>query len=296
MTNKLKINFPVQGWEQLLTSRKEMLDAVDQSRSKSKSHKVKVFHGKNAESQYRAWLINFLPKRYGVTSGYIISPGIPSKEKTPHYDVIIYDVLESPILWIENNPDTSIQGHSRAIPAEYVKCVLEIKSQFTSKNANDALKHLKELLPLMSNLDDPQDRYKLYLPRNFCCGLVFFDLQEKNQFSKAALNKIVDGHCLRNFIGGIILRGENHKKSFTGRLTLGGWEEPFKSTVKRKGASLLTTAFSSTVKITDQYHIGVSLLWSEPSFAQFGFDIISMMQGTYESGKLSSFYGMGSSC
>jgi hypothetical protein len=36
-------------------------------------------------------------------------------------------------------------------------------------------------------------------------------------------------------------------------------------------------------------------MWSEFAFAQFAFDLIAMMQGTYEASRLSSFYGIGSS-
>src|SRR5438445_1384967 len=100
----LKVQFPIQGWKQFLTSRKEMLDAFDRAREKAKSHEVETYHGKVAEAVFRKWLSDFLPKRYGVTAGYIISQGLSSKEKAPHYDVIIYDALNSPVLWVEEDP------------------------------------------------------------------------------------------------------------------------------------------------------------------------------------------------
>lgn len=37
------------------------------------------------------------------------------------------------------------------------------------------------------------------------------------------------------------------------------------------------------------------LRWSESEFAKFAFDLVAMLQGTYQVGRLSSFYGMGSS-
>jgi hypothetical protein len=37
------------------------------------------------------------------------------------------------------------------------------------------------------------------------------------------------------------------------------------------------------------------LKWAESQFAQFAFDLIAIMQGTYEAGRLSSFYGVGNS-
>lgn len=149
MSEKLKIEFPSQGWKQFLMARKEMLDAFDRAGEKARSHEVETFHGKVAEAEFRKWLSSFLPKRYGVTSGYIVSAGLKSTDKTPHFDVIIYDQLESPVLWVEDTPDVSSQGRSLAIPVEYVRGVLEVKSSFSPRTVNDAIGHLKDLLPLM---------------------------------------------------------------------------------------------------------------------------------------------------
>jgi hypothetical protein len=41
-----------------------------------------------------------------------------------------------------------------------------------------------------------------------------------------------------------------------------------------------------SVKVSDDFHLGAMLLWSEANFAGFGFDLIAHMQGTYESGRL----------
>lgn len=295
MADKLKIEFPAQGWKQFLTSRKEMLDGYDRAREKAKSHEVETFHGKVAEAELRKWLSSFLPKRYGVTSGYIVSPGLKSKEKTPHFDVIIYDQLESPILWVEDFPDVSPQGRSLAIPVEYVRCVLEVKASLSSSSVGDAIEHLTDLLPLMGGPDEPQEKYKLHLPPTFCCGLVFFELLQKHQFSESALNKIIAAIQLRGFFGGIILRGEGHSKDITGKLSLFRSETPIESTIGKSKQSLLNFAMAKSIKISDNLHFGSMLLWGEPNFSQFAFDLIAMMQGTYEVGRLSSFHGMGTS-
>jgi hypothetical protein len=52
---------------------------------------------------------------------------------------------------------------------------------------------------------------------------------------------------------------------------------------------------SKSVRVADNVHIGSMVMWSESAFAQFAFDLIAMIQGTYEVGRASSFYGMGSS-
>jgi hypothetical protein len=295
MADKLKVSFPVQGWKQFLTSRKEMLDAFDRAREKSRAHEVEAFHGKVAEAELRKWLSGFLPKRYGVTPGYIITPGLKSNQKTPHFDVIIFDQLESPVLWVEDSPDASSQGNSLAIPVEHVHCVLEVKADLSSTTSGDAIDHLKDLLPLMGGLDEPGEKNKLHLPATFCCGLVFFDLRQEHQFSEAALSKLIAGIELRGFFGGVVLRGEGHEKDMTGRMSLLRSETPIESIIGKGKSSLLKTGLAETVKVAESLHIGAMLMWSEPFFSQFAFDLLAMMQGTYEVGRLSSVHGMGTS-
>jgi hypothetical protein len=58
-----------QGWRQLLTCKKELLDAFDRARQHSRAHEVETYHGIVAEAQFRNWLSDFLPKKYGVTAG-----------------------------------------------------------------------------------------------------------------------------------------------------------------------------------------------------------------------------------
>jgi hypothetical protein len=268
---------------------------IRSSAGEAKAQEAETLHGKVAEAEFRKWLSGFLPKRYEVTPGYLISPGLKSTQKSPHFDVIIYDKLESPVLWVEDSPDSSIQGRSLAIPVEYVRAVLEVKAKFSSSTVGDAVEHLADLLPLMSGLDEPQEKYKLYLPSTFFCGLVFFELLQEMQFSEAALNKIIAGMQLRGFFGGLILRGEGHVKDLTGRLSLLRSETEIPSTVDNNKQSLLNFALSKSVKVTDALHFGAVLTWTETHFSQFSFDAIAMLQGKYEVGRLSSFHGMGTS-
>lgn len=293
MQDKLKIEVPSQGWKQILTSRREMLDAYDRAREQAKSHEVETYHGKVAEAACRKWLGAFLPKRYGVTSGYVISPGLSSGDKVPHFDVIIYDQLESPILWIEDNPDTSAQGRSLAIPVEYVRAVLEVKAAFSSKTVKDSLEHLRDLSPLMRQIDPTAERYKLYLPQTFCCGSLFFELRQTEANSEAALSALIGSVGLRGYFGGLILRGDGHTLPQTARLSLTKSETPIESTLLSRETQLLEFGMSKSVQLADKVHIGSMLSWSECGFSQFAFDLIAMIQGTYESGRLSSFYGIG---
>lgn len=291
----LKLEIPAQGWSQFLTARKDMLDSFDKARIHSRKHKVETSHGNVAEAEFRKWLGNFLPKKYSVTSGYIISPGVPDLEKTPHFDVIIYEHLNSPVLWIEDSPDKSEQGKSLAIPAEYVKAVIEVKSAFKNKTVKDALEHLRELKKLMSAVDSPKERYNLYLPADFFCCITFFELKKENEFDKAALKSMIDGIDLRGFRGGIILRGDGQSKQVTGKIDLLRSETEMTSSIKKPDRSLLGRwGEADSIKIKDDLHFGAILTWSEPNFSGYAFDLVALLNGTFEIGRLSSFHGLGS--
>ena len=292
-SSNLNIAFPVQGWRQFLSGRKQMLDAFDRAKEKAKANKIGVLHGRVGEAEFRKWLAEFLPKRYEVTSGFIISQGVKAPERAPHFDVIIYDHLESPVLWV--NPDNSSQGRSLAIPVEYVRCVIEVKSTFSSTSVSEALEHLKELLPLMNGQDAPEERYKRHLPAQFVCGIVFFDLPKSNQYSEKSLAKLIYGAQLRGFFGGLILRAEGHPAPEPGRLSLMHSPTPIASTIGAGKSSLLSFGMCQSMQVGDNLHFSSMLIWSEPAFSQFAFDLLAMMQGTYQVGRLSSFYGMGTS-
>lgn len=270
-----------------------MLDAYDKAREQARSHEVETYHGKVAEAKCREWLAGFLPKRFGVTSGYIVSPGLGRTEKTPHFDVIIYDALESPVLWIEDNPDNSAGGRSLAIPVEHVRAVLEVKSHFSLSTVKAAIEHLRDFAGLLRGVDAANEPYKLYLPPNFRCGIVFFELRHADASSKTALPAVINGIGLRGFFGGMILRGEGHTLPHTARIRLTQSEEPSSSEVP--DTPLLEIGISDTVQVAEKVHVGAMIEWSESGFAQFAFDLLAMIQGTFRPGYLSSFYGMGSS-
>ena len=64
-----------------------------------------------------------------------------------HFDVIVYDKINPPVLWVEKTLDKSEHGERRAIPAKYVHSVFEVKSTFNSKSIKEALE--KALLTLV---------------------------------------------------------------------------------------------------------------------------------------------------
>ena len=297
MVEDLELKFPVQGWQQFLSARLGMLSAYDVARQQAREHEVQVFHGRVAESRYREWLINFLPQRYGITSGYIVSPSRSAEDRAAHFDVIIYDQLEAPVLWVEDHVDSSKAGYSRAIPVEHVLCVLEVKSALTAKTAEDTMIKLSQLSPLMAGIDKPDERYKRFLRPNFCCGAVFFELRTTEAYSETALLRLATGaDKLRSFMGALVLRGEGHAKPSTGRINILASPNPIESLIRPGAQSLLGGALTTSATAgPDGTHTGAMLMWAEMNFAQFAFDILAIMQGTFEVGRVSSWYGMGQS-
>lgn len=281
-----------QGWEQFLATKQEMLYQYDLAKIYAESHIVKVTHGNVAEATFRKWLGNFLPKKYGVTSGYIVSqnPDFIGL-KLPHYDVIIYDQLNSPVLWVEENSDHSEGGKTRAIPAEYVHSVVEVKANLTVQSSAGALKKILELKPLLQT-SSKVDPYSGKLPLNFFSAIVFFELLKQNEFKKQILNNVI---CELEipYYGGIILKGEGREINDTGLFRTLIGEDSFVSTVGSGKESLITgSPLSDTKKIDDNQFVGTMLTWAAANFSFFAFDIIALLEGKYKSGFISSSYGM----
>lgn len=283
----------IQGWKQFLTSKRRMLAEFDRAREQDTIHEVQTYRGTVAEAQFRDWLESFLPGRFTVTPGYIVSQGASDDTKLPHFDVIIFDQLESPVLWIEDHPDVSAEGASRAIPAEYVRGVLEVKSTFDTRTTSDAIEHLHDLDPLLIHVDDPAERYKKFLPSGFFSAVVFFDLRESEQRSKRALNNLVPDSEFRGYIGGLILRGEGLGMRNAGRIQLAQSHQQIESTIRPTLGSLLSGfAFSDFNEYAEEAFVGAMLSWNQVEFARFAFDLVAILNGTYDIRRVSSFHGL----
>ncbi|MDQ8051892.1 MAG: hypothetical protein REI78_02650 [Pedobacter sp.] len=288
---RLQAQMPTQGWKQFLTAKTRMLAAYDVAKEQGINHQVKTRHGVVAEAEFRKWLGEFLPKRYAVTSGYIISPGISSSEHAVHFDVIIYDQLESPVLWVEDNPDSSSQGKSLAIPVEYVRAVIEVKSAFNKVSAKKVVEQLSKLKPLLARVDAPNSPVKLYLPHNFFCATVFFELRKEDEKDFAALDELVNATMIRRFFGGMILRAETQYKLDSGKIF---FRNENIDSGPNNSSSLAFWSSSRCLKYKDDSYFSLLLNYSETYFSEFAFDILALLKGTYRPNVLSSLYCMGS--
>lgn len=200
--------FGQHGWKEFYQNRQEILDVYDRTRLKTSNRPVKTAHGPALESHIRKWLEEFLPKKYGVTSGYIIPDLYDDSKPIYHFDIIIYSALESPILWIESNEDQNDRGKFRAIPAKYIKAVFEVKSTLTKRNISDSHKKLKQL-----------EHFYDQLSSNFTCGVIFAELTQKDSNNQNILKQLHNYSELFRFSQTLILRYEGDTTA-TGIVTI----------------------------------------------------------------------------
>lgn len=185
------------GWREFSRNREDLLSEFDKSIELNSNRPVRVAHGVSLEASLRRWLSEFLPKKFGVTSGYII-PSLYDDSKTIyHYDIIIYDQLESPILWIEGNPDQSEQGKHRAIPAKHVLTVYEVKSRLTKDSASKSLLKLSQTGEFFEQLHP-----------SFRCGAIFGELKTEDRNKESIARELANWSNVFGFSGGMILRYE----------------------------------------------------------------------------------------
>jgi hypothetical protein len=98
------------GVDAFLAQRKGLLDEYDKAKQQITDDPVETDHGVVAEGLIKTWLCSFLPKKFGVAKGYIITTNLEYEGPLEEWDIIIYDALESPILFTRG---TTNQGNER---------------------------------------------------------------------------------------------------------------------------------------------------------------------------------------
>ena len=276
------------GYSQLCINKKNLLLCYDIAYLRSKTHAIHISHGNVGEAEFRKWLEKFLPKKYGVTSGYIVSQsrdvGSPN---LLHYDVIIYDALEAPILDIEENPDESTQGKKRVIPAEYVRAVIEVKSRLSLKTIEEANKKLKELNYLHFDYEkDTNNQYNGKLHPNFFTLSVFFELKSNDFNNINIFRNFIDIENPKHFTN-IILRAEGKDAEVTGMSHVLSGDEKQDMVFD----SLLNCPMVCDELFMGKYE-GANLTWHKDNFSIFAFTLLQRLNGTYRPGYAPTFYGL----
>jgi hypothetical protein len=279
-------------WPQFLSAKRAMLAEYDRALTHSREQVVPTHHGFVGEAAARDWLGTFLPKRYGVVPGYIRSQGLPRGHQSKHFDVIIYDQMDAPTLWIEENKDKSESGRSRIIPAEFVRGILEVKAAFNRRTVREAAEKLGELEPLAAGIDSERERYPRYLTAAAILGMMFFELRAADQFDIEALNLIRDFRSRRHFYGAAILRGEGLHPDDTALIQRCRSDQPMSLCKGGPTGSILHGLTFTASTPLGESNICATLMWADVNFSGFAFDLLALLNGTYRTGYGSSFHGL----
>lgn len=300
----MKDNYGQHGWKEFHRNRKDILSEFDKILEKTENRPIQVAHGIGVEAYLRKWLAEFLPKKFGVTSGYIIPNLYDDSDKIYHYDIIIYNRLDSPILWVEGNEDNSEQGKYRAIPAEHILAVYEVKSRLNKKNVIDSIEKLNQTI-----------NFKDQLNPLYHCGNIFIDLKEKDNNNESIIKELFKGNKIFGYSGGMVLRYEGDE-TCTGKIDFHKLNPKEQSTTKEKnirlkpiakpiddldiyysedgnltineqmaGIKLVMTkkntwSFSKSYGIMyDEDNLSVHLSWSRSHFSDFCIQLLSDLEG-----------------
>lgn len=292
-------NYGFTGWYEFSQNRDSILNKYDEAKKLSHNRAVKTEHGFVVESSIREWFDNFLPKKYAVTKGYVIPDVYEENNTLLEYDIIIYNQIESPVLWVNCNQGQSDADKSKAIPANYVVAIYEVKSKLDTRNAKDAVNKLSEL-----------NQFKDHLPSNFSSGIIFVELMNDSLNSKKILKHLYEGRSAYGFWGGIALRSELDPET-SGFIVLnshGGPKErgyiPDIPIMKRiedlniylnplgnlvcaeKGAGVRLMYVNDNWSVTKEFcptyvgdDVSIQIRWSHTAFSEFAIELISKLEG-----------------
>lgn len=105
--------------------------------------------GLGNEQSLRELLRVFLPRRYGVAKGKVVnSKGMMSR----HIDVIIYDALYCPTLFVDEN-------ENQILPIEGVYAAVEVKTTLTSTTLTEAFENLFSVYGLAQRIDTSKNDF-----------------------------------------------------------------------------------------------------------------------------------------
>lgn len=287
------------GWEEFIRQKRDLLSAYDSAKEQSRNRPVHAEHGNVGEAKLRQWLAGFLPERYGVTSGFVIPDVREPGYVLYHYDIIIYNAIESPVLWTSTNPDAADQGRTRAIPADFVRAIVEVKATLTRENIRKGKEKLRQLQALGESLKAP-----------FVSCMVFFEVLQPEQKSASIARDFVD-EGIPGYFGGLILRAEGLDENVSGQFGFLSRDQTDESMplVREIGELQCDPSGNPQIKRGDaletfsgegmwHFDLGYSpivenvlLRWSYNSFPHFVIELLHRINGTYNPERSSASYG-----
>ena len=277
------------GSDAFLAQRDYLLAQYDKAKRDTADDPVKTAHGVAAERYFRVWLERFLPKRFGVCKGYIITCNPEYSGPLEEWDILIYDVLESPVLYIRAEDGGT---EKRAIPVEHVRAVIEAKATFNPASAKQVADKLLRLDAFMgSNASTPD--YPMCLCEPFVCAAVFFESKgnTRSEFRSSLdnLSAVLQRFPQPPFLG-LILRAAEEAGCPCCIQQAQDKASAF-SDMDLRVSSPFPAPWQ--LKRSDRTHVG---LWCpafhSAEFSKFVFDLLQHVKGRYDPTKVSSLYGI----
>lgn len=270
------------GVDSFSAMRKKILSDYEIAKIKTKDDAAQVDHGNVGESAIRNWLKEFLPKRFDVCKGYIITTNLDYEGPLEEWDIIIYDVLESPILFTRNSGELS--ETKRAIPIEYVRGVIEVKSVLDPKSAKKAEQKLEKLNSFIGQ--NKSDNYPIFFQQPFITSMIFFEINLKSfKTYRNALNniaKIFQDKFKIPFMGALVLKSfknsdhSGYLQAMIGDIPI--LEDP-------------VFEMSNSIECLDgKFLVFGTNAYGVNSFPEYVFDLLLFLKGE-KTNRVSSFYG-----
>jgi hypothetical protein len=205
------------GLTALESERAKLLSEYDTALQQGSDDAVRTEHGVSCEAHFRTFLGQFLPRKYGVTKGYIITPDLAYAGPLEEWDIIIYDAIESPVLFVRQTRDENERAGKQGIPIEYVRAVVEVKATFNADMATKAAAKLLRLRQLAELPPGRSPKNKNVLSSSFRAFAVFFetkvDSSQEYQNALSALTALWRPEPTIAFRDALILRAPNHPDS-----------------------------------------------------------------------------------
>jgi hypothetical protein len=270
------------GVDSFFAEKKKLLDSYDRAKEQNSEESIHVDHGVVAESLVRQWLRTFLPKRFGVTKGYIITSSLTYEGTLEEWDVIIYDALESPILYTKGDPEAELK---QAIPVEHVRGILEVKATLTPDNVKRVSAKLLKLRKFIDINSPPE--YPSTLQAPFVSAAIFFEtkVSSLDEYRRALDNfiELFSGDLILPFLGSLVLRSQRYPLH-TGYINMMFGKEPLKMADAFETSSDFSLPGNNWGTIS-------CLTWAPNNFPTFIFDLLACLKGT-KTQRASSFYGL----
>jgi hypothetical protein len=168
--------------------------------------------------------------------------------------------------------------------------VLEVKAAFTSKSVSSALEHLSDLDHLLAGVDAPGEQFKKFLPQRFFTAIIFFELRNEDRKAWPALSDFVPD-ARRVWPGGLILRGEGLRSELSATIGLTYSSNTPPGPIGPTGPDLMGDLVLSDSKQFGGTYWSALLRWTSNEFSTFAFDLLAMLNQTYQPGRSSSNYG-----